>query len=220
MAEDQPTDRLAVVRWNIARHRKAAGMSQADVAEKMTEYGVKWFAQTVQKVENGTRTLRFDEAVYLARTLDIELGQLLDQPADAVAEKISADFVDARERMRAAMADYLRIQERLAILTDRVGDLGYEAVSDILAKDPLAEFTDLLRASTTSDYRKPGAMPDDFAVIHGLAEDALMNTYEPEAYGPSPEGSDQRLEELLERRLERYGTPGERWARGLDPETS
>jgi len=220
MAEDQPTDRLAVVRWNIARHRKAAGMSQADVAEKMTEYGVKWFAQTVQKVENGTRTLRFDEAVYLARTLGIELGQLLDQPADAVAEKVASDFADARDRMRAAVTDYLRIQERLAILTDRVGDLGYEAVSDILARDPMGETNDLLRASIESQYGQPGTMPDDFAEIDGLTENSLMNTYEPEVYGPSPEGSDLRLKELLERRLERYGTPGERWARGVDPETS
>ncbi|MGP9580922.1 helix-turn-helix domain-containing protein [Brachybacterium sp. AOP35-5H-19] len=220
MAEEEPRDRLAAVRWNIARYRSKAGLSQADLAERMTERGLKWFPQTVQKVENGSRTLRFDEAVLLARSLEIELWDLLDQPAEAVAEEIAGDFVDARDRLKAAMSDYLRCQERLAILTDRVGDMGWEPVVDILTTNPLAEIWHVLQGGISSPLDVAGTLPEPIAEAYAMTEGSLMNEYEPEAFGPSPEGSNPRLDELLERRLRWFGTPGEKWAHGVDPEAS
>lgn len=220
MNADEPRDRLAAVRWNIARHRKAAGMSQADVAEKMTELGAKWFPQTVQKVENGSRTLRFDEAVLLTRCLGIEVWELLEQPAEAVAEDIASDYVDARDRLTTAMSDYLRAQERLAILTDRVGDMGAEPVADILTTNPLAVIWRILQGGIESPLDAAGALPEPIAEAYAMTEGSLMNEHEPEAYGPSPEGSNLRLNELLGRRLRWFGGRYEEASRGVDPEAS
>lgn len=218
MAEEEPRDRLAAVRWNIARHRKAAGLSQADVAERMTERGIGWFPQTVQKVENGSRTLRFDEAVLLARCLEIEVWELLEQPAEAVAEDIASDYVDARDRLTAAMSDYLRAQERLAILTDRVGDMGAEPVADILTTNPLAVIWRILQGGIESPLDAVGSLPEPIAEAYAMTEGSLMNEHEPEAYGPSPEGSNLRLRELLDRRLRWFGGRYEEASRGVDPE--
>lgn len=220
MAEDEAPDRLAAVRWNIARRRKRLELSQADIAARMTERGISWFPQTVQKVENGSRTLRFDEAVLLARCLEAEVWELLEQPAEAVAEDIASDFVDARNRLKAAMSDYLRTQERLAILTDQVGDMGWEPVADILTSNPLAEIWRILQGGTSSPLEVAGTLPEPIAEAYRITEGSLMNEHEPEAYGPSPEGSNLRLNELLGRRLRWFGGRYEEASRGVDPETS
>ena len=114
MAEDEGVDRLAVVRWNIQRHRAAAGLSQADLAERMTERGLKFFPQTIQKIENGSRTLRFDEAVVLTRSLKIELWELLQKPAEEYLEDEVVRFHRAQRQIEDAVKEALEAQERAA----------------------------------------------------------------------------------------------------------
>lgn len=220
MAEDQAPDRLAAVRWNIARLRKAVGMSQADVAEKMTERGVKWFAQTVQKVENGTRTLRFDEAVTLAGALGVEVWELLEHPAEVHLEQIAHRFDDARQRLRDAARDYLWAQEEAAQMIDHLGDMGHEGAATVLTETPLDAVRDILRDGAEKPEGAIAKGLPNLPGLYGLTEDSIMTRREPEHYGPSPEGSHLRLRELLERRRAWFGDMGEESTGGVDPEAS
>jgi transcriptional regulator with XRE-family HTH domain len=61
---------------NVARLRKAKELSQADLADAMTEWGLPWHQQTEQKVERGLRPLRLHEAVGLAGVLRVETRAL------------------------------------------------------------------------------------------------------------------------------------------------
>lgn len=217
MAKDEPKDRLAAVRWNIARHRKAAELSQADVAERMTGRGAKWFPQTVQKVENGTRTLRFDEAVNLAESLGVEIWELLEHPAEEVLSEIAERRADARKRMRKATKDYLLAQEQAAVLIDLLGDMGHEGADTILLESPIHAVLDVLRESCSVPAERLRQNRLLFHEVNGLTEESIMTRREPEHFGPSPEGTNPRLQELLERRREWWG---EESTDGVDPEAS
>lgn len=192
-------------------------MSQADVAEKMAERGAKWFPQTVQKVENGTRTLRFDEAVTLAESLGVEIWELLEHPAEEVLSEIADRFTDARKRMRKATGDYLRAQEQAAVLIDLLGDMGHEGADTVLTESPVHAVLDVLRTGCNVSPEELMKNRLLFYEVNGLTEDSIMTRREPEHYGPSPEGSHQRLGELLERRREWWG---EGSTDGVDPEAS
>jgi transcriptional regulator with XRE-family HTH domain len=61
---------------NVARLRLAKELSQADVAQALTEWGVPWHQQTQQKVERGVRPLRLQEAVGLAEVLRVDTQAL------------------------------------------------------------------------------------------------------------------------------------------------
>jgi transcriptional regulator with XRE-family HTH domain len=61
---------------NVARLRVAKELSQADVAQALTDWGVPWHQQTQQKVERGARPLRLQEAVGLAEVLRVDTQAL------------------------------------------------------------------------------------------------------------------------------------------------
>ena len=57
--------------------RKHLGMSQQKLAETMTDRcGVKFYQQTIQKVENGKREVTVGEAFVIADVLGIKFGEL------------------------------------------------------------------------------------------------------------------------------------------------
>lgn len=62
---------------NFRKRRDLQGLSQADVAEKMTERGFAFHQQTVAKIERGTRRVGIGEAVELANILDLSVDALL-----------------------------------------------------------------------------------------------------------------------------------------------
>ena len=66
MAEDQRESADEIFGMNLRKVRETAGMSQAAVAEAMTERGHGWHQQTVGRVEAGRQAVRFSEAVDLA----------------------------------------------------------------------------------------------------------------------------------------------------------
>lgn len=65
--------------------REAKGMSQADLAEAMTQRGVRWHQTTVAKSEKGQRPIRLDEAALLAELLFTSLPVMLAPVADDVS---------------------------------------------------------------------------------------------------------------------------------------
>lgn len=86
---------------NLARIRKAAGWSQADLATRLTFRGLPFHQPTILKVEKGTRPLKFDEACAIAEELGVNLTSLAqyiddEQALDALAQIQRSNLVIAR----------------------------------------------------------------------------------------------------------------------------
>lgn len=79
-AEESEYDRL--VGQNVQRLRKARGMTQADLAKRLGQHGLSMRQQTVVKVEQGARPLRFREADLIARVLGVNIATL-NQPLES-----------------------------------------------------------------------------------------------------------------------------------------
>lgn len=65
-----------VVGANIQRYRTLLSISQAQLAERMTQRGHAMQQQTILKIEKGARPLKFSEAVAMADCLKIEVQDL------------------------------------------------------------------------------------------------------------------------------------------------
>ena len=74
---DAEVDADKVIGENIQRYRKAAGMTQAQLAETLTALGGQTIAQqTILKIEKGTRPLRLAEGGLFALALDVPIHAL------------------------------------------------------------------------------------------------------------------------------------------------
>lgn len=107
--DDSTQDRLADVRANIQRHRKERELSQAELAELVSLEGVKFFPQTIQKIENGGRTIRLDEAMAIAKALNVSMGDLM-RPVDSPVVELERAYrmaVRAREQGQDGIQDWL-----------------------------------------------------------------------------------------------------------------
>jgi transcriptional regulator with XRE-family HTH domain len=60
----------------IKKERQAQGISQIDLAERMSELGYKFHQATVYKIENGDRKVTASEAHGLAEIFDVEIDHL------------------------------------------------------------------------------------------------------------------------------------------------
>lgn len=65
---------------NLQLLRKAAGLSQADLAEHLSARGYPFAQQTVLKVEKGTRPLKLDEAAQIADVVGVTISDLFSPP--------------------------------------------------------------------------------------------------------------------------------------------
>ena len=83
--------------------RKAAGMTQSDVAQALEDMGMPgMWPQTITKIEAGTRDLKFVEGLALAKVLEVDPGALVELTAtDLAARRV----VTARAWLSAAVDD-------------------------------------------------------------------------------------------------------------------
>lgn len=84
----------------LVEARRLAGMSQADLAERLTEFGTKTYATTVAKVEQGERQLKAGELVRWAIALNIRPSMLLCPTDDAEPVEVFPDRVTESRRVR------------------------------------------------------------------------------------------------------------------------
>jgi transcriptional regulator with XRE-family HTH domain len=101
--------------------RTAKGMTQAAIADEMNRRlggDYLWHQQTVQKIENGTRHLRLDEAVELESILATDLATMI-RPTGLDAREVRALIRRTKERMSELERERDRAHEVLA----RIGDL-------------------------------------------------------------------------------------------------
>ncbi len=112
---DTDEGRLAA---RIREMRKERGLSQAELAERVTTAGVQpaWHQTTAAKVERALRDLRYPELLAVAEALEVELLDLLAlRPTDAVTTAVSE--VQRLEQERRL------VQERLDFVTEDLQDL-------------------------------------------------------------------------------------------------
>jgi transcriptional regulator with XRE-family HTH domain len=62
--------------------REARGISQAEIATRVTRLGVPLPQQTIARIETGKRALRLDEAEVIARALSSDLLEMVSDPVE------------------------------------------------------------------------------------------------------------------------------------------
>lgn len=86
---------------SVRAHRERAGMSQAELAARVTAEGkadgVSWHQSTTARVEDGTQRLRLDEAEIVAKVLGIPVNRLT-WPTGEAAEVMLAERSSSRLR--------------------------------------------------------------------------------------------------------------------------
>lgn len=90
MTESAEAELERVIGANVRRYRTARGLSQADLATALSAQGEQVHQQTIQKIEKGTRPLKFAEALRIAEALDISVAELTfgDRWADFNAQQL------------------------------------------------------------------------------------------------------------------------------------
>lgn len=96
------------VATNVASLRMAARMTQSDLASALSEeHGLGFRQQTVVKIENGSRAVKFEEAYAIAEVLGVDMMDLVALPGrrhDPEREAIAALVKHSREMVEAAGA--------------------------------------------------------------------------------------------------------------------
>lgn len=111
MDESLGDEPVALFGANLRRFREAYGWSQSELARKMQEAGWPKYSQVaVSRTEEGSRAVRLDEAVSLAKLFNRRLQDLLDPK----------DVIDAWQRLRILIDDY---SHRVSMLRIAVEDL-------------------------------------------------------------------------------------------------
>lgn len=90
MTESAEVELERLIGANVRRYRTARGLSQADLATALSARGEQVHQQTIQKIEKGSRPLKFAEALRIAEALDISAAELTfgDKWADFNAQQL------------------------------------------------------------------------------------------------------------------------------------
>lgn len=106
-----PDDFDVLVGRNVRDCRVAAGMSQAALADALSKSGERLAQQTVLKIEQGIRPLKFAEAVRVSELLGIPLGALTKVSRQAAGEVYLTSLID---KVRQLHADLETLAEQLS----------------------------------------------------------------------------------------------------------
>lgn len=109
-----------VFRENLRRHREARNWTQGDLARYLRDTGATALGHqtTLARLESGQRAVRLDEAVIIARVLDITLDQLLVAPEAVGALDDASDFAftleGAHQSISEAVTTFLMVRAGVA----------------------------------------------------------------------------------------------------------
>lgn len=134
---------------NLRRLREARGLSQAELAQALTDAGLPGFhPQTITKIEKGVRAVKLVEGVPLARILGVEPEALLETSASALSSAALHRAVDkliftagvAHAEISSGVDHLLKARAELeALITDAREGLGVEKRESTIAA--LAQLT-------------------------------------------------------------------------------
>ncbi|ORI15791.1 helix-turn-helix transcriptional regulator [Rhodococcus sp. 1168] len=98
--------------------RVAAGLGQRDLSDGLREAGVNWSQGTLSRVENGSRPIRFTEAVRLAEILKVPIAEL--QPTGGLIgflyQQALWGYANARGALEDAHYDFVSAANRINAL--------------------------------------------------------------------------------------------------------
>lgn len=123
MVEQIDADNDKLVGANIQKLRTAKGMSQADLAAALTTLGgVHMHQQTIQKIEKGTRPLKYMEAVTIAEVLTVDVHALSAGQTETVHAAANLKRLEDIFRMTEELDDVAkRLAYQLVMLAVRLG---------------------------------------------------------------------------------------------------
>lgn len=98
--------------------RKAAGLTQAELAERLGRWGKSYHQTTVAKLEAGTRPTNLDELMPLAVALGVSQREFFDDPspADRAEHKVreaEQDLLEIHSELMSAFARVKQLQNEL-----------------------------------------------------------------------------------------------------------
>jgi transcriptional regulator with XRE-family HTH domain len=74
----------------VERARKAARMSQEEFARRLREYGLSFYAHTVDKIESGAQPIRLNEALVISKVLGVDFPKVTRTvPAELISQAYS-----------------------------------------------------------------------------------------------------------------------------------
>jgi transcriptional regulator with XRE-family HTH domain len=98
-------------------HRRAGGLTQVEVAARMTDAGHAWYGSTVSKTETGDRAPSLTEVHALAVILAVDV----------------IDLIDGRQVMRAEQAATHAAGTRMVALLEQVAQIRAERAQELRA---------------------------------------------------------------------------------------
>src|SRR5262249_7394260 len=119
-ARGEPSDVDANFAANLRHYRELAGISQEELANRMTARGFGFSQATIWKIEQGKRPVRIGEAVALAAAVDLPVWRSLMEPPDEFTLQVRVDQANHRalaayDELKAAAKAYLAAQDELLV---------------------------------------------------------------------------------------------------------
>lgn len=115
-------------RDQMVRLRKERGLTQTDLARQLAAWGLPFHQQTIQRVENGQRPIRLNEAKLVARQLGVDLETM-----------VSTASVSSRDMMRAVDEARRGAAKFAEVVGEELGDLANSTARLILLVGELIE---------------------------------------------------------------------------------
>lgn len=148
MADDDNDPAELGVPWErnfrdqMVRLRKERGLNQTDLARQLASWGLPFHQQTVQRIENGQRPVRLNEAKLIARELEVSLDTMMSTATASGQAMMRA--VDAARRGAGKFADVVNeeledLANSAAQLTLLVGEL-FEHRGEDSTGDPALDY--------------------------------------------------------------------------------
>ena len=199
MADDDqpafPDDAEQRFAANLRILRERQGVSQVKLAQEMAARGWPWRQQTVTRLENGQRMIRFGEAMALASILGVSLDRFTRPVSEAIeVEKIRAASARLRESCEAVAAavchllDTQRTAERLQALNAQVRGDDFVEVALVELRGWMRECSvDRASLEGRRRFKELDEKRDDSGEGDGTADLAPENAGEPE-----PASGDER----------------------------
>lgn len=116
---------------NLREYRETQGVSQEELARRMSARGFGFSQATVWKIEQNKRPVRLGEATALAEALEVPLWRSLIAEPEQFRHGANIDAAnrwagEAYQQVKTAAGDYIEAQLNLAVFIREATDAGYD----------------------------------------------------------------------------------------------